>query len=125
MTFLFPIYFWALLGLLPLIAVYFLKVKPRRKPTTAFFLWQAVFDQKLSTSLFDRLRDLLSLLLMMLAFIAIVFALTAPQVNDDQRSDILILIDNSASMNTNDQGGTRLQAAKETAKSIIRSLNPN
>jgi len=36
--------------------------RPTRKAVTAFFLWQAVFDQKKHTALFNRLRDLLSLL---------------------------------------------------------------
>ena len=36
MTFLYPVYFLTLLGLLPLIAVYFLKVRPARRSVTAF-----------------------------------------------------------------------------------------
>jgi hypothetical protein len=125
MTFLYPFYFWILLGLIPLVAVYFLKVRPRKKPTTAFFLWQHLFDQKRSSSLFEKLRDLLSLLLMLLAFSAIVLALTAPQLTDDQRKDILILIDNSASMNTHETGRTRIEKAKGIANGIIRNLNTN
>ena len=125
MNFLYPFYFWTLLGLIPLVAVYFLKVRPRRKPTTAFFLWQHLFDQKRSTSLFEKLRDLLSLLLMLLAFSAIVLSLTAPQITDDRRKDLLILIDNSASMSTHEAGRTRLERAKSLANGIIRNLNTN
>ncbi len=125
MTFLYPFYFWILLGLIPLVAVYFLKVRPRRKPTTAFFLWQHLFDQKRSTNLFEKLRDLLSLLLMLLVFVSVVLALTAPQLTDDQRKDLLILIDNSASMSTHDAGRTRLEKAKSIANGIIRNLNAN
>ncbi len=125
MSFLYPFYFWAMLGLVPLVAIYFLKVRPRRKPTSAFFLWEKLFDQKRSTSLFQKLRDLLSLLLMLLAFIAIVLALTAPVFNNDQHKDLFIIIDNSASMSAKDKNGTRLDEAKSLAKGIIRSLNHN
>ena len=125
MSFLSPFYFWFMLGLIPLVAVYFLKVRPRRKPTSAFFLWERLFDQKRSTSLFQKLRDLLSLLLMLLAFIAIVLALTAPVFNNDQRKDLFIIIDNSASMSAKDRNGTRLDEARSLAKDIIRSLNHN
>ncbi len=123
MTFLHPAYFVTLLGLLPLIAVYFLKVRPARKPVTAFFLWRAVLDQKRNTALFHRLRDLVSLLLMALALLAIVLAMTAPQVRRDQRKDLLLIIDNSASMNALDGGRARLAAAKQIALDIIRGLN--
>lgn len=123
MTFLHPAYFLALLGLLPLIAVYFLKVRPAHKPVTAFFLWRAVLDQKKNTALFRRLRDPLSLLLMALALLAIVLAMTAPQARRDQRKDLLLIVDNSASMSALDNGRTRLAAAKEIALDIVRGLN--
>jgi len=53
---------WGLLALLPLVAVFFLKVKPRKKTTNAFFLWQKVFEEKKVSALFRRLRNVLSLL---------------------------------------------------------------
>jgi len=124
-TFLHPAYFLALLGLLPLIAVYLLKVRPTRKSVTALFLWQAVLDQKKNTALFNRLRDLLSLLLMILALLAIVLAMTAPEMGSDQRKDLLLVIDNSASMNAIEDDRSRLNAAKRIASDIIRGLNTN
>ncbi len=125
MTFLNPAYFLALLGLIPLIAVYFLKVRPTRKSVTALFLWQAVLDQKKNTALFNRLRDLLSLLLMALALLAIVLAMTSPEVGSDQRKDLLLIIDNSASMNAIENDRSRLTVARRTASDIIRGLNTN
>ncbi len=123
MTFLHPGYFLALLGLLPLIAVYFLKVRPARKSVTAFFLWRAVLDQKRDAALFHRLRDLWSLLLMALALLAIVLAMTTPQTRRDRRKNLLLIIDNSASMNALENGETRLAAAKKIALDIVRGLN--
>ncbi len=124
MTFLFPIFFWTLLGLGPLAAIYFLKVRPRRKPITTFFLWDAVLEQKRATRLWQRLRDILSLLLLMLAFVDIVLAMTSPRTTTQDKRGLLILIDHSASMNTRDSGGTRLDQAKRVARSLIRGLDP-
>lgn len=122
MTFGFPAFFWAALALLPLTAVYFIKTRPRRQQVNAFFLWQQVFQQKASNSLFQRLRNLLSLLLVALAFLAAVFALTRPRIGDGTAPDLLIVIDRSASMNGVDDGKSRLDRAKELAGSWITAL---
>jgi Fe-S cluster biogenesis protein NfuA len=112
-----------LLSLIPLAAIYLLKVRPVRKPTTAWFLWEDIFQDKKTTSLFQRFRDLFSLLLMMLAFAAIVFAMTRPSLSGDSRQDLVLLIDNSASMSAMDGGTTRLEQAKKVASEIIVALN--
>ena len=123
MSFANPIFFWAFLSLIPLVAIYLLKVQPTRKPTTAFFLWQDIFQEKRSTALFQRLRDLFSLILMLLAFAAVSLALTRPIWTDDQRRDLVLLIDNSASMNAQDGNQTRLESAKAVASQIVESLD--
>jgi Aerotolerance regulator N-terminal/von Willebrand factor type A domain len=123
MTFGFPAFFWAMLALLPLAAVYFIKTRPRRQPVNAFFLWQQVFKLKATNSLFQRLRNLLSLLLVALAFLAAVFALTRPSIGDGAAPDLLIVVDRSASMNGVDDGKSRLVLAKELAGSWITALD--
>ena len=78
MSFLQPGMLWSLAVLLPLAAIYFLKVRPRRRPTTAYFLWEKIFQEKRSSSLFQRLRDVMSLVLMALAAAGISLALAQP-----------------------------------------------
>ncbi|MBF0199682.1 MAG: BatA domain-containing protein, partial [Planctomycetes bacterium] len=46
MSFLNPLNLFFLALALPLIAVFILKVRPHRKPTTQFFLWQQAFVEK-------------------------------------------------------------------------------
>jgi hypothetical protein len=121
-TFLQPLMLWSFAALLPLAAFYFLKVRPRRKPTTAFFLWEKVFEERQSSSLFKRLRDFWSLLLMAAACSAICLALARPEWSD-RRKDILLLIDNSASMSAQDGGRSRIEAAKRAAAEIVEGLN--
>ncbi|MBN2291439.1 MAG: BatA and WFA domain-containing protein, partial [Pirellulales bacterium] len=122
MTFLQPMMLWSFLAIIPLTAFYFLKVRPRRKPTTAFFLWERVFEEKRSSSLFQRFRDVWSLLLMLLAFSAVCLALARPQWTD-RRRDVLILVDNSASMSAREGSSSRLEEAKRTATEIVEGLN--
>ncbi len=123
MTFGFPAFLWATLALIPLAAVYFIKTRPRRQPVNAFFLWQKVFQQKAASSLFQKLRNLLSLLLLAIAFFACIFALTQPRFDNGETPDLLIIIDRSASMQGVADRESRLNLAKETASSWITALS--
>ncbi|MDB2685772.1 BatA and WFA domain-containing protein [Mariniblastus sp.] len=125
MSFANPMFLWAFLALIPLAAIYLLKVRPVRKPTTAWFLWEDIFQENKAKSLFQRLRDLFSLLLMLAAFSAIVLALARPTFSSDTKSDLILLIDNSASMNAKDSDGVRLDQAIKTANEIVVALNGN
>ncbi|MEM7600985.1 MAG: BatA and WFA domain-containing protein, partial [Verrucomicrobiota bacterium] len=126
MTFLSPALLWTLLALIPLVAVYFLKVRPRRQYTTAYFLWEKIFNEKKATSLLSKLRDLFSLLLLLLAFVLLAFALARPTLDEDSRKDLLIIVDRSASMGGAAlEGGQRLDVALDRARDIARALNGN
>lgn len=114
---------WALAGIIPLAAVYLLKIKPRRQPTTTLFLWQQILTQRKSTTLFQRLRHLLSLLMMLLAFIGMVLMMARPQFGEQSRQDLLIVIDHSGSMNTREKSTTRLELAKTKARDMVKALN--
>jgi hypothetical protein len=123
MSLLSPAFLWTLVALAPLAAIYFLKVRPRKKSVTAYFLWQKIFTEKKASALFKRLRDVLSLLLMALAFAAVAFALSEPDFAGDERKDLLIVVDHSASMSAKEGTSTRLEQAKAKAKALITGLN--
>jgi hypothetical protein len=122
LTFLHPMMLWSFAALLPLAALYFLKVRPRRKPTTAFFLWEKALEERRANSLFKRLRDFWSLLLMLVACSAVCLALAQPEWND-RRQDLLILLDASASMAAKEGGTARIEMAKRAAAEIVEGLN--
>ncbi len=106
--------------------MYFLKVKPVKKTTTAFFLWQEIIDQKKASQLFHKLKDLFSLLILLLAFMLICTALLNPvRVNEEENKDLLILIDNSLSMSGVEKNETRLELAKDKAIEIIKGMGLN
>lgn len=122
MMFASPLFLWALAGLVALGAVYFLKIRPRKKPVTAFFLWHAVLEEKPSDKLWRKLRGLWGLLLTALAFTAIVMALARPQSADAGR-DLILILDASASMGAQVGGRSQLETAKETARKLIEGLD--
>lgn len=104
-------------------ALYFLKVRPRKKQTNAFFLWQQVYEEKSSSAFFRRLRDLWSLLFMLLALLLISLALANPVFEQTDSRDLIIVLDSSASMQSQEAGTAQLERAKKEAIDIIRALN--
>ena len=124
MSFLQPLFLWASALIIPLAAIYFLKVRPRRDTTTAIFLWQRIYQQKQASSLLNRLRDVLSLLLLVLAFMLLTLAMAKPEFVSEDGNDLLIIIDNSASMaaKAKSDSRTRLEEACKQAKDIVTGM---
>ena len=123
MNFLSPHFLWGLLLALPLIAVYFLKVKPRKKLTNAWFLWEKVLEEKNNSSLFHKLRSFLSLLLMLLMLFFICFGLSELSFSKNDTRDVFIVIDQSASMHTKSDGTPAIELAKSEAHSVLNALS--
>lgn len=123
MTLLAPGFLWALAALLPLALIYLIRVRPRRKTTTAYFLWAKVMPETRPNRLFQRLRDVLSLLLLALAVGALALGLAEPRIGGGDERNVILVIDASASMSRRETGGkTRLELAKEAAGAWVRDL---
>ncbi|MFO7902645.1 MAG: VWA domain-containing protein [Pirellulaceae bacterium] len=117
-------WWWALLAL-PIIGLYILKVRLRRVPATTLLFWNQLYDDKKPRSWWQRLRHWLSLLLQLAFLLLLVSALVDPlwSWQKEQRRNIVLVLDNSASMQASSEGGTsRLASAKAAAQSIVRSL---
>ena len=124
MSFLSPIAF-ALFGLAaPIIILYILKLRRRREPVSTLMFWDQIFKEKQTTSLFQKLRQFLSILLQLLFLALLVLALAQPQLAFMTKSarQIVLIIDRSASMNALDESISRLESAKQRATRIIDSL---
>lgn len=118
--------FWTLLAI-PIVIFYLRKIRMRRVPVSAVMFWQQVFDEKPPRSIRHQLRHLLSLLLQLIFLALIVSALGDPIPTDQvgERRRLVIVVDNSASMQVADQPeGTRLNAARQIARQMIRHLKP-
>src|SRR5580700_4565315 len=100
---------WGLL-VVPVVIFYILKIRLKRVPVSTVLFWQQIFDEKRPRSLWQRLRHLVSLLVQLALLALLVAALAEPffawEVLSGRR--VILVLDNSASMNATDVAPSRL-----------------
>lgn len=108
----------------PIVVLYILKLRRRREPVSTLLFWEQIFREKQTTSLFQKLKHLLSLLLQLLFLALLVLALARPQFAFMTKAarQIILIIDHSASMNALDGTLSRLESAKEQALRMVDNL---
>lgn len=109
-----------------LLLLYFLKLRRREEPISSTLLWKRAVQDLQVNAPFQRLRKSLLLFLQLLILLLAAFALARPiiQTTVTDQDRLVLLIDNSASMNTIESNGeTRLDQAKEQAVRLVKSLN--
>jgi hypothetical protein len=110
----------------PIVVFYILKIRLRRVPVSTLLFWQQIFEEKKPRSLWQRLRHLISLLLQ-LAFLALLVVAVADPIFRWQQARarrMVLIVDNSASMNARDVPPSRLDAAKGEGRRVIDGLRP-
>ncbi len=113
-------------GLVPLIVLLYL-LKLRRQPAqvSTLMFWQRVVADNRRRALFQRLRQLLSLLLHLLIFALLLLALARPELRSfrggETGLETIVVLDCRARMQTLAGGGrTRFAAARRIAESYLR-----
>ena len=129
MNFAAPSMLWWLALAVPVVALYVLKVRLRRVPVSTLMFWDRVYQEKAPRSLFERLRHLTSLLCQLLLVALLALALADPFTDAEARTarHLVLVLDTSAAMAApadpaDPAAGTRLDAAKAKALSIVRGL---
>ena len=114
---------WAALAL-PIVIFYILKVRQRRVPVSTTLFWQQIFEEKPPRSLWERLRHLLSLLVQLALLGLLVLALAEPFFRWEalQARRLVLVVDNSASMNATDVAPSRLARARAEGHRLIDRL---
>ena len=112
---------------IPIVALYILRLRRRREPVSTLMFWEELFRERQTTSLFQRLKHLLSLLLQLLFLTLLVLSIARPQFAFITKSarQLVLIIDQSASMNAIEEdtdGRTRLEVAKESALRSVDGL---
>ena len=100
----------AWLGLaIPIVIFYILKIRMRRVPVSTTLFWRQIFEEKQPRSIWQKLRHLLSLLVQLAFLLLVVFALAEPifQWEIREARKLVLVVDNSASMNAADVAPTR------------------
>ena len=115
----------AWLGLLiPVVIFYILKIRLRRVPVSTVMFWQQVVDEQNPRSIWQRLRHLVSLLLQMAMLALLALALSDPffpwEVRQARR--IVLVLDNSASLQATDVPPSRWTHALDQAEAAIARL---
>ncbi len=115
-----------LLFLIPLLVIlYFIKTKRVEDYyTPVYFLWAKLAEQTRAKTLLQQLLRNLILLFQLLIVTFLILALSKPRFAGelDSRKPIVLVVDNSASMNTVEGGVTRLQQAKKRALGLLDNL---
>jgi Ca-activated chloride channel homolog len=124
MNFLSP--FALLLGTLavPLLLLYFLKVRRRQVPVSSLLLWQAALRDREASTFFQRLQRDPLLILQILALLALTVALARPAVTvmGQGAKRVAIVMDTSASMKATDVSPSRFVAAQRAALGLLGRL---
>ena len=116
---------WLLLAGI-IILFYLLKLKRKRAVVPSVLLWTRALEEVEANAPFKKLRRSLLLLLQLLALIALVFALARPLFTTRALAsgNTVIIIDSTASMSARDEdGGSRLDRAKQLAREMIEGLS--
>ncbi|MBU5454549.1 vWA domain-containing protein [Caproiciproducens sp. MSJ-32] len=119
--------FWPLFLLITiplLILLYILKRKYREEVFSSTLLWSEVYKNTRANTPWEKFRKNIMLLLQILAILALIFSLMKPFLNFGGKSykNIILVIDNTASMNITYGNSTRLEEAKRLAKELINSI---
>jgi hypothetical protein len=114
---------WLFLAV-PVVIFYVLKIRLRRAPVSTVLFWRQIFDEKKPRSLWQRLRHLVSLLVQLAMLALLVFALAEPFITSDALNArrVILIFDESASMNATDVAPSRFARAKDEARQIVQGL---
>ncbi|APR87135.1 hypothetical protein A7982_12484 [Minicystis rosea] len=107
------------------VVFYILKLRRRPVPVPFSKIWNRILRDKEATSLFSQLKRLLSLLLQLALLALLLLALGDPRTaaNVLEGRNIVVLIDASASMQATDVIPSRMDAAKERVRAMVRGLS--
>ena len=108
----------------PIMVFYILKIRLRRQPVSTVMFWKLVLDEQNPRSIWQRMRHLVSLLMQLAMLALLALAVADPYFFWEVRAArrIVVVVDNSASMNATDAKPTRLAEAKRQAGQIIAGM---
>lgn len=117
---------WAFLMLLPIIALYLLRRRAKHTPVPSLLLWKQAQNRTQQARPFHRLRPQMLLWLQILAAILLALALMRPTTVGGLQGECVLIFDLSASMQCeNENGETRLDAARRQAVALLEGMNQN
>ena len=120
--FLSPGFAWALAVPAVILVLYLLRRRFLPQQVPSVFLWRKSIRDYAANRPFQRLMKNLLLPLQILAALALALALMHPAIPGGAAGQTILIFDVSGSMQTQTAGRTRLDAAKEEALKLVRTL---
>jgi Ca-activated chloride channel family protein len=124
MSFLSPLAFAAFALTVPLVLLYFLKVRRRERRVSSLLLWGSELRDREASAFFQRLQRDPLLILQVLALLALSVALARPAltVMGLGAQKVVVVLDTSASMKARDVTPSRFDAVKAQAIGLVSHL---
>ncbi len=118
---------WFLFFVPIVILMYILKQKFEEKEISSTYLWKQVLKDIEVNTPWQKLKKNILLFLQLLFITLLVLALSDPTlfIKGQYSANLIIVIDNTGSMNTMYNTETRLEKAKDLAEAQVRSANAN
>jgi hypothetical protein len=109
-----------------IIAMYILKQKFEEREISSTYLWEQVIKDMDVNTPWQKLKSSLPLILQVLAAAFLAFALTEPfwLGGKGGAQNVILVIDNTGSMNASYENTTRLEEAKNRSEKLIKGLKP-
>lgn len=106
------------------LVLYILKLRRRVAAVPFSPIWERILRDKEATTLFSKLKRLMSLLLQLALLALLVLALGDPRAADTMLAGrtVVVLVDASASMQATDVSPSRLFVAKDETRRLVRGL---
>ncbi|MBI1848693.1 MAG: VWA domain-containing protein, partial [Candidatus Rokubacteria bacterium] len=124
MTFLAPLAFLVFSLSVPLLLLYFLKVRRRQRPVASVLQWESAARERHASTVFQRLQRDPLLILQLLALLALTIALARPtaSVLGHRAQKVVVVLDTSASMKATDVSPSRFAGARKEALALVGRL---
>jgi Ca-activated chloride channel homolog len=108
----------------PLVLLYFLKVRRRERTVSSLLLWSTSLRDREASTFFQRLHRDPLMLLQLLALLVLALALARPvaTVMGQGARKVVVVLDTSASMKAQDVSPSRFDVARAGAASLVRGL---
>ena len=124
MSFLSPLSLLVAALSVPLLLLYFLKVRRRQATVSSLLLWSPTLRDQQASTFFQRLQRDPLLILQLLALLALALALARPAVTvmGHGAKRIVVVLDISASMKATDVSPSRFARAQSKALDLVNGL---
>lgn len=113
---------WAFAFLAPVVALYLLRKRAKRKEVPSLFLWRFAQNQSEQNRPFQKLKSKLLLWLQLLLVLLLAFGLMRPASVGGSRGETALIFDLSASMQTTQDNQSRMDQAKLAAYEILDAM---